>query len=369
MRRLVTCIAILTSALAAPVPSKSVSSIAIAGQIGNGTEGAPVPEELVVTAIQISGDQEVERRQTTAAMGSFRIEGFEAERGNRFLVTTDYLGVSYSTGVEGEGPELRLDLQVFETTDDETVISVSSDVLTVVEGEGDALEAIQLLRFANASDRTFVGAAGGETRGVLRLPVPQGAFDLLPLEGVDPQQLTSAPDGVVTGQPVIPGELKVSYLYRVRVPRGGWDLRRAVLYPTAKIEVLAGQGLIFEGPAFRLEKEVTLAGKNYRQYRGGSFEAGSVLEGLVRPEGSPGAILPAGVAFGFLVLAALGTAIFLRRRTKPPSSSPAERERLIEEIARLDEEFESGSVREKVYLERRADMKEKLRSMSDSMRP
>jgi hypothetical protein len=254
------------------------------------------------------------------------------------------------------------------TTDDDSVISISSDTLTVVKGAGDRLELLQLMKVNNASDQTYVGRSGR----VLRFPLPAGAFDVAPMQGLNPSSLTAGAEGFISQDPVEPGTIEVGYLYRIRTGRSGWPMQRAVVYPTDHVDVLVGPGLALSAGNLRFAEEVTLKGIAYKHWRGGPFRSGSVLEaGIGYTGGGPSSGLYWGTAAGLLVAALVAGFASLRMRRRKKAPAPAEthdRPRIIEEIARLDEDFASGAVAEDDYHQRRQALKSQLEEMPEPAR-
>jgi hypothetical protein len=355
-----------------PRPSAALTPTVISGATRNGTAGASLPPELVVSVVQLDAQgNEAERRQTsTEADGSFRIDGLEEDRGRRFLVATDYLGVTYSTLVENppESPGTSADLTVYETTEDDSVVRISSDVTTIAKGSDDTFEVIQLLRVENVSDRTFVGREGELGRTVLRLPVPQGGFDFLPLEGVTIQGLGTEPGAVTTADPVLPGETSISYLYKARISRNAWAFRRSIFYPTARADLLVEKGVELEAPAFTFEEEITLDDRTYRRFRSRSFQSGEFLELNIALAQTPqGGYLWWGLGGGLLLVILAGVSSVMARQKRREVTRADERERMIEEIADLDERFEAGSLPEAEYSETRERLKERLKSLTDEL--
>lgn len=87
-------------------------------------------------------------------------------------------------------------------------------------------------------------------------------------------------------------------------------------------------------------------------------------------EGSGG--LWFGLAFGasILLAAVLGGSLWMRRRKAPSQTLPASvplREKLIEQIALLDTQFESGAIAEAAYVDQRNQMKQRLAAINLSM--
>lgn len=341
--------------------------IAVAGSVANGTAGGAVPAGIRVAVSQISpDDSEVERKETTTAPdGTWSVEGFDIERGVRFIVAAEYLGVNYSRRVEIASTDNvpRVDLTAYEITDDSSVISVPSDLLTIAGGD-EVLEVIQVVRFLNASDRTYIGEAVEDRRVVLKLPLPASVFDLFPLEGLIPERVGSTRGGITTGDPLLPGETSISYAYKVRAPRG-WELERAIFYETERVDVLVDATLSFASPGFRFEEDVTLSGREYRRHRGGPFRAGASLDAQIGGDGASSLLwigLGAGVVL--VAMAAAGSFLAARRRRKPVKASAAEREGLVRRIAELDRSFEQGVVPEPEYRRSREAMKKRLETMT-----
>ncbi|MGH2704169.1 MAG: hypothetical protein ACRDJ4_03490 [Actinomycetota bacterium] len=367
--RVVAAAAVLLLALAPPV--RAAEAVSIEGTIANGTQGAEVPAALTVTAVQLdSGGEETARLQAPASNGSFRVDGFDSSRGSRYVVATDYSGVTYSQVAEGAGPVVSAALRIFETTDDDAVVSIPADTLTVVGGGEDRLEVLQLFKVRNSSDRTYVGQPSAEPRTVLRLPVPSGAFDLLPAEGITARTISSVAEGFAIADPLIPGDTSVSYLYKVRAPRGGWVLDRPVFYPTERFDLLTGPGIRVAGSGLTFEEAVGIAGRPYRRYRAGPFRAGGRVAADINGAEEPSRLYWWGLlGAGLLVAAGAGVATLRRRRSgpEPPRSAAAERAALIEEIAALDEAHAAGTVTGDAFEDDRARLKERLVALTEEL--
>jgi uncharacterized membrane protein len=138
-----------------------------------------------------------------------------------------------------------------------------------------------------------------------------------------------------------------------------------VFYPTERIDLLVERDLPVNAPDFKFEEQVTLEGKTYRRYRMGPLGAGAQVEANIGSTSAGGNLwwgLSGGLAA--LLLAVLGGALFTRRR-RAALSSPAERERLVREIAELDEDFAAGLLLEEEYRRKRNAMKAKLKDFTD----
>jgi hypothetical protein len=370
--------------LAFPAPALAVAA---SGKVVMGTSGVPLPEGLRVTVLQTdeSGTpQGSPSFSPVAPDGSF---SFEADPARGHLIGLFHRGVTYSRLLEPGQTEV-VELTIFETTSDPSVVKIASDSMTILqssaEGQSDVLEVLQLQRFTNSSDRAYTGSApepsggtgeGEEPREVLKLPLPESAFDLAPADVANGAGLATAQGRLVATTAVVPGETSVAYLYKVKVPRTGWQLRREVYHPTDHIDLLVGKSLeLGAAPGFRFQEDKTLGGVEYRRWRSGALNPGAVLQADIGfPAGSSN-----GVWFGFATVAAVVGAVFLgssilRRRRRaaealnsPDPATPEQpgagptREELIEQVAALDLKFEAGGLDRADYESERSSLLAKL---------
>jgi hypothetical protein len=356
-------LAFLVSGPISPLALGVQASHTIEIRVANGTAGGEVPDGLGVTAIRFSGEGERLGERTARVTGGRARIVFDALGEVSYVVTATYLGVTYSTAVErssSQGPTHPADITIYEATDDPSVVAVEADTLTVVLGAEETLEVLQLFEFTNSSDRTFLGV----DEEVLELPLPNGAYDTLPLSGISGEPVAGGA-GFFTSDPLLPGGTSVSYLYKIDVPRSGWSLDKPILHPTTRFDLLLGEGLEVRSPALTFEEEVTLAGTSYRRHRARELDAGSTLSAAVVYESAGGQTIPtAGLvaALAVLVLVAVGVPALLGRRRRAPVSVEA-RQALVEEIATLDVEFEDGKIATPDYRKWRAALVKRLASM------
>ena len=360
-----------------------------------GTAAAPLPDGLRVTVLQNTPEGEPQGQPTHVPVGPDGTFSFEADPDKGHLIGLFYRGAAYSRVLEpgaGEGVELT----IFETTTDPSVLKIASDSMTVLqstaEGQSDVLEILQLLRFHNESDRTFVGSepppgapaeSPEQPREVLKLPLPESAFDLAPADPGNNAGLATAGGRLVATSALPPGETSVAYLFKVKVPRSGWQLRRETYYPTDHTDLLVGKRLeLGAAPGFEFAESVALGGEEYNRYRSGSTNPGAVLEADI---GFAGGGSAEGVWWGLgTLVAALGAVYFavsirMRRRKAidalagqhgdEPAGDPAEpnREELIQQVAALDEKFDSGGLDQESYRAQRSTLLARLSTPAENL--
>lgn len=368
------------------------------GRVVMGTAGASLPEGLRITVLQNDAEGVPQGQPVFAPVAADGAFTFEADPAKSHLVGLFYKEVAYSQVVEA-GRSDPVELKIYETTDDVSVVKITSDSMTVLQntekGRGNVLEVLQLLRYQNDSDRAFIGsdseqvapepspsgAPKPQQRQVLKLPVPQSAYDLAPADAANGAGLATSGEGrLVTTSAFPPGEASVAYLFKVKVPRTGWQLRREVYHPTERADLLVGKRLVLTAaPGFEFQESKTLGGESYNRYRSGELNPGSVIEADIGfpEEGANGVWI--GFAAGVAVLALLLAMATVRRRRrraakaavgKPAAPAPAEnrpaRGDLIEQVAELDERFEAGGIEKAEYESRRAALLARLSAPADS---
>ena len=353
------------------VPPPAPTSVTLSGTVVNGTAGATVPAGIMVTATEV--DASAIKQVATVAVhsgagGSFSAGPLPGDPGDRFAVSTDYKGVTYVAEVK---PPATATLEIYETTTDNSDLSIPSETLTILTGKGTAFDALQILTVRNSGDRTYIGKpdpAGSGVRQTLELPVPPGISGFAPAGGLH-GKVSVAPDGQpASSDPVLPGDTDVSYLYTVNVPRSGWSLSRPVIYPTAREEFLLNPGLTLVGPGLTFRKSILIGKKEYRNYQGGALAPGTTLNADITYTSSSSTVLWTGLGTLAVLVVAAGIVFpLLYRRTRKqdgtPSEGPADddsREGLIEAIAALDEAHDEGTVTGEDYEATRAGLKARL---------
>jgi|GEM_PF-1930176 len=361
--------------------SQAAEGGSLHGQIVMGTKGSPIPPDLQLQLVALAADGgEVFRKQTTAAPdGAFTFEGLGETPPNRYLIGVPYKGVAYTTTVVPSPNDTTVSLPIFDTTTDTSVVVISSDTLTMLEGKNATVEVLQLLKVQNRSDRSYIGVgddqkaeSGPGGRRVLKLPVPEGAFSIAPSDPGNTQALVNDTGGLAATRPLVPGETLVSYVYKVKFPRSGWQLRKRVEYPTEHEDLLVGPGLQLKAASgFSYVEQRKLGKTLYRRYRSSAYAPGGEIGADVIPlsKGAPSVWIGFAAAAAVLTAIGLGALLKIRGNHARPIAAGGdpqadERDRLIEQIAVLDEQFESGSLAEEMYRKRRDTMKDRLAALS-----
>ncbi len=266
----------------------------IEGELINGTAGgSSVADQTVMLRIYDEQQQIDERTTETDADGAFRFDGLATGPGFYHRLFVTYQGVSYQSQVgqilQPDEP-LVLDITVYEATEDDIAISVEQSHMLVAFSPG-AVVIHEMMVFHNASDRSYVGsepASGGMGgKATLHFPLPPGARDLKPQEGLMACCVVDTDDGFVYTMPVLPGTQRVVFSYRIPYQGSSLKLDRSLVYSVAELNVLMPKSEI--AMASNDLNDLGLAtggdGRDYRRLTGSTLLAG--VEITVRFENIP----------------------------------------------------------------------------------
>lgn len=351
----------------------------VTGQISNGTEGAPLPAALSLTLHVIKSEFSEEPFTALAdADGSYRFENVPFDSRYQYVITVPYGGVQFVSeivSVDPAQPELSLLVTLYEGDAPESAIQIvaSSSQAMVLDN---SLQIIQIVSFANTSDRVYfnVGEDGGGTSVTLRLPQNASL-----LNSVSDSYIISADETSITStRPVLPGRSQVMHL-AYTIPYGQLATVEQVFdYPIAgEVEVaVVTEGLQLTGEGFAELGQIAFGERQATNY-GGTIarEAGSSLRydvsGVpvtVASESTANPVLTSPVAYiligaGLLSLIAAAIITVRERRAAQGSSSKATMSDLMEQIAALDSRHKAGKVSAQEYQRKRAALKAELSAL------
>ena len=360
-----------------PTPA-ALQSGSIAGLVSNGTAGASLPEGLEVILTGYDGEQEVYRQTTAVASdGTYAFADVPAVAGRIYGATVSYADALYfSEGAHlaGDGAPLDLPITIHDTTTDTTGLSIERLHLLFDFSIPDRVQVLELWVLSNSSDRTVVAAPG---RGAVEVALPEGATDLGFEQGSIGERFMLIEDGFGDTQPVIPGTGTSQFIFSYNLPYDGrLDFRRPTDYAVeAVVVLLPGEGVTAEGTGLQDLGVQQMGGQAMHSYASGAIPAGGELElkvsgkPKVETAGTPSSgltnvVIGLGVLGSLLIVAGLWW--FRPNRAGGPGRAPrtpdaSEKDRLIGEIADLDDAFAAGGMEESVYRARRESLKRTLR--------
>jgi mono/diheme cytochrome c family protein len=346
----------------------------INGVVINGTSGASLPEDLEVSIVALDGNVPVfEDNQPVDADGNFAIEGLEITPGRIYGVLVEYQDVVYySVGghLIEEAPSLELPITIYETTPEDSSLSVDRlHIIFDFSLEG-LVEVSELWLLTTEGDRTIVESGG---QNAIPLTLPEGFSNLRFDAAVAPDQFTMTEEGFVIHEPIRPAEpLEVVFSFTLPYERSldftqplGLPVEAVVLLAESDAPEIRGEGVADLG-------ELDMGGMLLHNYAmdtlGAEEELNLRLRGahpLARTDLSSSNLA---IGLGVFGVVLIGTGfifwVWQRRSAMEPSLKPGDRTPsrgdLLQAIASLDDEFEAGKLDQQSHEQQRTALKAQI---------
>ncbi len=377
-------------ALLAAVPPAHAAGLggAIDGTLVERTPGAQLQagaKAYLYKLVDGQGPQQAGQLDVDTS-GTFRFDFLEADPANAYEVGVQYQGAPYFsdkiTFAAGE-TNRQVSLDVYETSDDDSVLSLAGTSLLIEPDENThELAILELDSFVNDGQRTFLPNTtprGGGPPPLLRFSLPANATDLNPSQGMSPQDVIQIGTGFGALTPLSPGRHDIGFSFRSAYQTTSTSFTKNVIYATKSLRVLMPSGLgQLDSPQLSRQARQSIGGKQYDLLAGTDLRPGTKIE--LKFSSLPGinpladlaqpSMLPwlAGV-LGLVVLFLL--AWYVRDRLRAPVPVAAadrtelERERrdLLIALARLDDRFDEGRISAEDYAAQRDVQKAELRAL------
>lgn len=376
MRRLIFASALIAFLLTlGPAPggerAEAASTGTIRGRVINETTGEPQPNvELTLMTGTDDGSGEIVDTIRSDERGRYRFA--ELATGEERFYALDarhddglFAGRPITLPSDTSRPPIvDSTMRVWDTTTDPAVIAVKRDDLFAVANEG-GLGVIESVTVLNTSDFAYIGRGsemlGDSSSGVsIAFALPGGASEVTIIDSdLDMPERVTVEQGFGTTVAFPPGETQTTFSYRVPGTGGSYDLSRPALYTTLELSIFAAPPLDIESNRLERGEGVTLEDTNYQRWNTSDpIEAGDPLQALAIAR-STASSTPLMVTLAGIVAVAAAGALFMRSR-RQPAPSVSERDRLLEEVAKLDLDFGAGTITRDHYEQRRAELMERL---------
>lgn len=358
-------------------PALAAGEGIISGQVVNKTPGGSGVGALTVTlTTYLNGQTTLTPQKTTAdPSGKFEFEGLSVETGITYTVGTTFHGADYVSPpltLTAGNPAQTVQLDIYDATTSDENIQASNGHIVVFADPG-ALQVIEVWRFNNIGTKTFVGAKGGTTNGTLEFMLPAAATGL-DFEESLPLETTATGAAATTAIP--PGVTDINFRYQIPYEGERVAIARVTDYPTADFRLLVGDtGVKVTSTALKAGDTQDLNGTKYLNFTAGNLARGTILDvsfsgithqsaGLQNSSKSWPWLLG-----GMALLGLMGVVAYSRLKKRQAddtavamniSEEPASEAGLLREIARLDDEYEAGNMKEAEYRLRRARAKASL---------
>ena len=349
----------------------------IDGHVVNGTAGGGNVSGLDVTLITfIDGTMGEPKTTVTDDQGRFQFTGLATDPGYGYLLSAHYTGVDYyNLVVFGEDEtSVSVEVPVWETTaSDEAIRVVAAHVIVVVEEE--SLSVTEILQFSNNGDRTYVGSeeTGADGRkATLVFTLPQGATDFEAAPELMQDLVFLGNSTFADTLPFPPGDRELVYSYRLAMPSSNdASILLAINYPTDGFSVMVqGKDVEVNSDQLTLAEPIgTDTGEWFIHLKAENIPRGVTLN--IHLSRLSGGVDSASLVLWIIIaVLILGIIVYVFKRKRAVSVPPAvlsvegdiepQRQRLLREIAQLDDEFEQGSINEDIYRQRRSEKKAQL---------
>ncbi len=328
----------------------------ISGQVTNNTpDGGSVGnlEITLETYIHDSHDPEDPANDYSDSEGYFEFTGLSTADTHTYYVSVDYLGVRYYSPAisftEGQ-TEINTEIIVYDTTQSKEELNISMSH-TVIYVEDDGLKFVEFLLMNNQGNSTYTGSqtlSDGTTITAM-LPLPPEAEHLQLEMDISSEYFIMTDDGMAYTAPLMPGSSIISYSFCVHDAGSSYTYNRSVGFEQASYQFLVDGEVEVEVPQLTKNEPLDIQGVIYQSFSGKSLPAGQALNlqlsGLQPDSQQPllWLIIPAVVLAALLLLA-------LNRRKKSSTAPVKEGEdKLLVQIASLDDAFENGDIDEDEY--------------------
>jgi mono/diheme cytochrome c family protein len=347
----------------------------VTGSVQNGTAGAAVPGDLVVTLHGFDDFSEtVTLSATVSASGAYAFTSVPYIAGRQFILSTRHQGVIYGSDIFSFDlePTVEMPLVIFDSTTDPGALRVERmHIFFDLTGDGGATVG-ELFLFSNGGDKTYADAGGP----ALEIPLPASAADVTVQGGVEGEDYVLAGQGLQLSAPVRPGSSSAQILISFRLPYDRrLDFEQELLYPVNALNVLLpAEGMTLRGGGLQDEGVQEIQGSAFHSYGAAGLAAGNTvsfqLSGQPASAASGAGLLTGsdplrlGIGVGGLVLALAGVGYWWYLRRSPRTDDePQDREALLQAIADLDDAFDEGELGEREYERERARLKRQLQKI------
>ncbi|MEX2314939.1 MAG: hypothetical protein WD628_04415 [Thermomicrobiales bacterium] len=376
------------------VPAAAQDDGVVSGTVINETTGEPAAAiEVTISKFADQSGASEDTTTTTADDGSYRFESLDTSDGLAYAVSVRYADVLYGSSMIllSNDPRQESDIAVFETTTDQSVVSVATRGLIVsgVDRETGVFTVTDAYTFNVAGDMTVVEGNDGYS---VRFPVPDNVAEITPRPGFNFGTARVEETSVLVTTPLKPGSTTASLDYAFLYTGTAIDVPLSAAYPTEAVQVLVPAGLddaeivvSADGTGLVDGGVVAISGRDYHVWSASDIDSGSTFtlqfSGLPRPPATERlhTVEPAIIA-ALALLAAAGITVWTvvsrgLHRPRPVVLAPAaaapldvRRERLSVELRLLEDSWQAAEIDEESYRTGRRAILEDLRSISRQYR-
>ncbi|MBM2824490.1 MAG: hypothetical protein HW402_154 [Dehalococcoidales bacterium] len=355
-----------------PVLAAEAGNVTISGQLVNKTRGgSSVADQVVTLKTSLNNIEISSATNKTQSDGRFSFDKLVTEPGYSYEITVTYQEGDYSSealSFAANETAKSVEIVVYDSTTSSEAIRVDAAHTVIYAGQ-EGLEIMEVYLVSNNSDRTYIGSGEITTLGrrkTLDLPLPQGAKELQYFGELMGCCVVDNQEGFSDTMSIQPGSKEIAYSYKIDQVSGKFTLSRTVANPMASYALLiTGEGIKVESDRLVAKGPVDINGTTFNQFSGADFAPGEVISASLSSSAASSHAVTLWVILPLAILAgAAGLVYMLRKRPFQPAmvqdDSAQGKEGLLLEMARLDDDFESGKIAEPDYRRLRAEKKAQL---------
>ncbi|GCE04280.1 carboxypeptidase-like regulatory domain-containing protein [Dictyobacter aurantiacus] len=406
MRKRITSSLLLVSILAFIVLSWQVTPVhaaaengQISGQVLDGTNNnAPVGGQDVTLQLAQGSNSRDAGTVKTDARGRFTFSKLATDQTITYVVYTRYQGAQYVSNAVtlNQKAAQTANVQVYEaTTSTDNVAVVRSTVLMRQDDPAKGvINVSQAFSFQNLNKKTYVGslnASKGKPNALL-FSLPAGVRNITLGSGFSGYQVIQVNQGFATDAALLPGTNEFSYSYEVPYTGSTYTFPYETQYPTVSLSVLVDPALHASSKDLTSSGIVNADNRAYHAFSATVLPAhkqvAMSLEGLAVPASHAGSpsfnAATIWLIVGVLVLVAIVAMTWFLFRSqhkrvatqqKLDASEQTDKttskalvadnpeQALLQELLKLDKEYEAGNITRDRYEKQRARTKARLRSL------
>ena len=343
----------------------------IFGQVVNGTEGAALPDDLNMLML-ITGPDGVlsgTGQTTPDPQGRFVFEDVQVKDGDTYTISVDHLGVFYGASLDSSSLSEDLQVTIFETTRDASIIQLERQVMVIVAvDKSEQLSVIEFVRINNPTDRTLMpDLTNLEQISFLRFALPSDPAALTVQSDLPGGDIVSIGTGFALTSPVTPGGHSIDFSYTFPFNDETLSYRQSLPQGAEIFQVLVPATLTdINLPSLEGIDPVTIQGISYRAYEARDIPPGLGLQLQIAGLPLPGVwtrfsnSVTGGKFWQVAIPTALGSTLaamllwgLLKGYESVPEPvgslarmtlTPSERAALVRAVADLDQRHQEGSL-------------------------